>query len=78
MDNSLEWRRVREQVGILAGERGDRKNHAIRRGAISAVVVPQMTASKISAAPTASDYNKLVEDLTALRAVLAEIVGAAK
>lgn len=62
--------RMREKVEILAGERGDRAKRALRAGAISGQDVPGPTAAKIAAPPTAADYNKLVDDVAMLRAMI--------
>ncbi len=44
--------------------------------ALGAVAVPGVSAAAVGAPPTAAEHNAVVADLTALRAALADIVGA--
>lgn len=63
--------RTKEKVEILAGERGDRKEAAARLKHLQALVgsVPaEITAVPLTAAPTADQYNALLEDVRRLHA----------
>lgn len=63
--------RTKEKVDILAGERGDRKEAAARLKHLQALVgsVPaEITAVPLTAAPTADQYNALLEDVRRLHA----------
>lgn len=63
--------RTKEKVEILAGERGDRKEAAARLKHLQALVgsVPaEITAVPLTSAPTADQYNALLEDVRRLHA----------
>ena len=63
--------RTKEKVDILAGERGDRKEAAARLKHLQALVgsVPaEITAVPLTTAPTADQYNALLEDVRRLHA----------
>jgi len=63
--------RTKEKVDILAGERGDRKEAAARLKHLQALVgsVPaEITAVPLTSAPTADQYNALLEDVRRLHA----------
>lgn len=63
--------RTKEKVEVLAGERGDRREAAARLKHLQALVgsVPAApTAVPLSGAPTAAQYNALLEDVQRLHA----------
>lgn len=61
---TLPWaQRISEAVEIIMGRRTGRR-----------VSAPIVTATKITAAPSAADYNKLVDDLLAMRARFEELL----
>lgn len=91
--SDAEWNKLQEAVGILAGWRplkGDKpmraatqKDIAELRRAISTLqsvltaTLAPMTASMVTAAPTAAQHNALVADVTALHDALSAIISAA-
>ena len=63
--------RTKEKVDILAGERGDRREAAARIKHLQAMVnvVPaEPKAMTLTSAPTAEQYNALLEDVRKLHA----------
>lgn len=59
----------KEKLMVLAGERGREEDHALRKGAVLALVNAMdaaPTARPVDAAPTREQYNALVEDMNAM------------
>jgi len=65
--------RTKEKVEILVGERGDKREAAVRRKHLLALVgnLPADTSSRpVNAAPTAEQYNALLADVRQLYAAI--------
>ncbi len=82
-ETQREIERLREQVQLLAGERGsaDKSKTAIRRGELRALASLEMKSSQISAAPTQADFNRLQADVAAIYAafvLISNLLGNAK
>ncbi|KDR25966.1 hypothetical protein [Caballeronia zhejiangensis] len=52
-----------EKLEVLAGDRGDRKKAAVRRGDIATT---RMRSKQLTAAPSAADFNALQADVAAI------------
>lgn len=62
-----------QDLAVLNGERGNPGEHAVRMRILTALAsgAPvDMSAKVIAAAPTAADYNALVNDIHALYAAI--------
>lgn len=70
-----ELERVREQVQLLAGERGsaDKAKTAVRRGELRALASLKMQSGPVSAAPTQADFNRLQADVAAIYEAFVQI-----
>lgn len=57
-----------EKLEILTGDRGDRKNMAVRVGDLDELLrrANKLTATKVTAAPTAAQYNALLDDVQSI------------
>lgn len=68
----------KQKLELLDGSRspGSKQKAAVRRGDMGALLlITPMTATELTASPTASDYNKLLADVTALYQALSQIAG---
>lgn len=60
--------RLKETVEVLAGERGARRQWALRRGEVQP---PPLQSKPITTPPTAEEFNALRRDIEALHKLLA-------
>lgn len=72
---------MREKLELLTGERAGGERRAAQYGDVKGLLelrsftVDGLTSSKISATPTAAEYNALVDDVKMLRAIIVKILG---
>lgn len=59
-----------EKVQVLLGERGDKKQAALRRGEL---LLNLQRVPRVTAAPTAAQFNALVDAYNALIVALADL-----
>lgn len=72
-----EFALIKEKVEILTAERGNVKDFAVRRRDLGRLSqISKMKSKKVSAAPTAQEFNALVEDIQDLHRQLAAIAEA--
>jgi hypothetical protein len=82
-DAKRQFERVREQVQLLTGERGDadRSKTAVRRGELRALASLKMRSTQIAGTPTRDDFNRLQADVEAVYAafvLISNILGNAR
>jgi hypothetical protein len=58
--------KIREQVMVMTGERGDKRLSVLRRGELLALVNRPLLSSQVTAAPTMEQHNALQADVKAL------------
>lgn len=71
MSADRELRLLREKLEQLTGERGAPERAALRRGQ---AVPPTLEAQEVSSAPSAADYNRLVNDMRRIAAVIESLM----
>lgn len=76
-ETQRQFDRIREQVQVLTGERGDadKSKTAVRRVDLAALASGKMQSAQISAAPTQADFNRLQADVATIFNALAAIAG---
>lgn len=82
-DTQRQFERLREQVQVLTGERGDadKSRTAVRRGELRALASLKMQSGPITGAPTQADYNRLQADVAAIHdafVLISNILGNAR
>lgn len=67
-----------ETLQALAGERGPGSGalRAVRRGDVQRVGAIALTSAHVTSAPTAADFNKVVDDIKALAALIERMAAA--
>lgn len=65
---------IKEKVEILTAERGKPADAAVRRGHLARLKqIPPLSSAKVTAAPTADEFNALVDDVHGIHQQLAAI-----